>query len=253
MDIDKDPYCKAWPLHFSVIEDDNVEVPADDKLYFYILVVASFTTIYISDVGSEVVQTRENSDSFIIPRENLLSDGKQVLWAIVSGMVDDVGVQPNESMMESIHKVAQNLAIEPDNQNKKILPFFVTIYVEKSVDSKSYDEEEGEEDDDEEEEFDEEEEEFDEEDLIDFMEEGEVRLPETSLEEEMRWWPKMEICSAAELDGGENCVICQDELSSMDERELKRMGCCRHVFHGECIYKWLNLNNVCPLCRFQVI
>ncbi len=27
---------------------------------------------------------------------------------------------------------------------------------------------------------------------------------------------------------------------------------CGHMFHDECITKWLNVHNTCPLCRFEV-
>lgn len=27
---------------------------------------------------------------------------------------------------------------------------------------------------------------------------------------------------------------------------------CNHVFHPECIYKWLDINKRCPMCREEI-
>ncbi|KAL7161456.1 hypothetical protein ACSBR2_042006 [Camellia fascicularis] len=45
------------------------------------------------------------------------------------------------------------------------------------------------------------------------------------------------------------CVICQEELTI--GCEAKQMPCA-HVFHGKCIVRWLEVSNLCPLCRFQL-
>ncbi|KAJ4982063.1 hypothetical protein NE237_032900 [Protea cynaroides] len=45
------------------------------------------------------------------------------------------------------------------------------------------------------------------------------------------------------------CTICIDEfVSGVDITRLP----CRHVFHNECIRKWLENNDSCPLCRFTI-
>ncbi|KAF8023674.1 hypothetical protein BT93_F1003 [Corymbia citriodora subsp. variegata] len=52
------------------------------------------------------------------------------------------------------------------------------------------------------------------------------------------------------LDSGDDwCVICKDEISPDEE-----VACmpCKHTFHHECIVRWLNESNLCPLCRFQM-
>ncbi|XP_030523779.1 E3 ubiquitin-protein ligase RING1-like [Rhodamnia argentea] len=52
------------------------------------------------------------------------------------------------------------------------------------------------------------------------------------------------------LDSGyDGCVICKDETSS--DGEVARMPC-KHMFHHECIVRWLSASNLCPLCRFQM-
>lgn len=56
-----------------------------------------------------------------------------------------------------------------------------------------------------------------------------------------------------EIDGVlGDCVICLDEIDSIGyEIDAVRMSCL-HVYHRNCIHKWLELSNRCPLCRFQM-
>ncbi|KAL3736733.1 hypothetical protein ACJRO7_025640 [Eucalyptus globulus] len=48
------------------------------------------------------------------------------------------------------------------------------------------------------------------------------------------------------MDG---CVICKEEISR--DEEVVCMPC-KHMFHHECVVRWLNESNLCPLCRFQM-
>lgn len=50
--------------------------------------------------------------------------------------------------------------------------------------------------------------------------------------------------------GGPNCSIC---LSAFEPDESCRRLPCRHFYHSECIDKWLNQVNQCPLCRKEAI
>lgn len=55
-----------------------------------------------------------------------------------------------------------------------------------------------------------------------------------------------------EIDGVlSDCVICLDEISIGSEIDAVRMPCF-HVYHRNCIQKWLELSSLCPLCRFQM-
>lgn len=46
---------------------------------------------------------------------------------------------------------------------------------------------------------------------------------------------------------GIDCAIC---LAEFQEREwVKEIPSCRHVFHSDCIDKWLSSHVTCPLCR----
>ena len=47
------------------------------------------------------------------------------------------------------------------------------------------------------------------------------------------------------------CSICLGEY--IDDRKMSRLKC-GHIYHKECIMKWINNNNnECPLCRTEVI
>ncbi|XP_044492492.1 E3 ubiquitin-protein ligase BIG BROTHER [Mangifera indica] len=48
---------------------------------------------------------------------------------------------------------------------------------------------------------------------------------------------------------GERCVICQMRYKRGD-RQMKLP--CRHVYHSECISKWLSINKICPICNNEV-
>ncbi|KAK2646830.1 hypothetical protein Ddye_022025 [Dipteronia dyeriana] len=48
----------------------------------------------------------------------------------------------------------------------------------------------------------------------------------------------------------EQCVICLEELSS-SEREIVGLPC-SHVYHRNCITKWLKTTRQCPICRLAI-
>ncbi|KAJ8899221.1 hypothetical protein K2173_012397 [Erythroxylum novogranatense] len=48
---------------------------------------------------------------------------------------------------------------------------------------------------------------------------------------------------------GERCVICQMRYKR-GEKQIKLP--CKHVYHSECITKWLGINKVCPVCNNEV-
>ncbi|KAJ7949156.1 E3 ubiquitin ligase BIG BROTHER [Quillaja saponaria] len=48
---------------------------------------------------------------------------------------------------------------------------------------------------------------------------------------------------------GKRCVICQMTYRRGDQ-QIKLP--CRHVYHGECITKWLIINKKCPVCNIDV-
>mmetsp|Transcript_15416 Transcript_15416/g.45813 ORF Transcript_15416/g.45813 Transcript_15416/m.45813 type:complete len:1313 (+) Transcript_15416:3-3941(+) len=54
---------------------------------------------------------------------------------------------------------------------------------------------------------------------------------------------------ASLLEGGElgDCAICMAPLLGL--KKALRVPACRHVFHPECIGRWLHNNVTCPVCR----
>lgn len=43
----------------------------------------------------------------------------------------------------------------------------------------------------------------------------------------------------------ERCVICFDLI----EQTNKSITKCNHIFHTNCLIKWSNINNSCPMCK----
>ncbi|XP_022137468.1 E3 ubiquitin-protein ligase CIP8-like [Momordica charantia] len=69
---------------------------------------------------------------------------------------------------------------------------------------------------------------------------GPGRASRASIEEMERAEIELGIC-------GGDCAICLDEI------ECGAVGMpCSHIYHRNCIVKWLQQNNLCPLCRFQM-
>lgn len=46
-----------------------------------------------------------------------------------------------------------------------------------------------------------------------------------------------------------DCIICTEEFKG--GFELTRLPC-SHVYHGDCIVKWLETSHLCPLCRYPL-
>ena len=46
----------------------------------------------------------------------------------------------------------------------------------------------------------------------------------------------------------DECVICMEGYIDTVAKQMP----CQHVFHGECVEKWLKINGSCPVCRFNM-
>ncbi|WMV14517.1 hypothetical protein MTR67_007902 [Solanum verrucosum] len=77
---------------------------------------------------------------------------------------------------------------------------------------------------------------------------GMVPASESSMQSLLK---KMEIDE--ENTKGDECMVCLEELVKKegDHDDIVSMPC-SHMFHGECITKWLETSHYCPICRFEM-
>ena len=47
----------------------------------------------------------------------------------------------------------------------------------------------------------------------------------------------------------EKCPICLQKYKGTD---IIKEFPCKHIFHKNCIFKWLRKSNVCPLCKYDI-
>lgn len=52
---------------------------------------------------------------------------------------------------------------------------------------------------------------------------------------------------AGDSEAAEDCAVCLQDFGA-EEDTLRAMPC-SHAFHQDCIFSWLRVNHVCPLCR----
>ncbi|KAK6790588.1 hypothetical protein RDI58_009669 [Solanum bulbocastanum] len=59
----------------------------------------------------------------------------------------------------------------------------------------------------------------------------------------------LEPMEADERNSNDECLVCLDAIG--EETQILRLPC-SHMFHGDCITKWLENSHYCPLCRFEM-
>ncbi|KAK4373228.1 hypothetical protein RND71_008612 [Anisodus tanguticus] len=59
----------------------------------------------------------------------------------------------------------------------------------------------------------------------------------------------LELMGVDERNSNDKCMVCLDEIG--EETEVLCLPC-SHMFHAECITKWLEKSHYCPLCRFEL-
>ncbi|XP_040381104.1 RING-H2 finger protein ATL39-like [Oryza brachyantha] len=50
--------------------------------------------------------------------------------------------------------------------------------------------------------------------------------------------------------GGRECAVCLGAV--LDGEMVRRLPACEHVYHAECIDRWLAAHRTCPLCRSEL-
>ncbi|KAJ4831344.1 hypothetical protein Tsubulata_033245 [Turnera subulata] len=48
-----------------------------------------------------------------------------------------------------------------------------------------------------------------------------------------------------------DCAVCLSEF--LEGERVRRLHSCRHIFHKECLDKWLQYMATCPVCRAKVL
>ncbi|KAK6346892.1 hypothetical protein TWF696_006994 [Orbilia brochopaga] len=84
--------------------------------------------------------------------------------------------------------------------------------------------------------------------LSQLMEQHQGNAPPPASEESIRNLPKVKV-TQAEVDEGTECVVCQDEFKVQEE--VVKLPC-RHIYHEECVTRWLETHDACPICRTPI-
>ncbi|KAK6336667.1 hypothetical protein TWF718_009460 [Orbilia javanica] len=84
--------------------------------------------------------------------------------------------------------------------------------------------------------------------LSQLMEQHQGNAPPPASEDSIKNLPKVKV-TQAEVDDGSECVVCQDEYK-VNEDVVKLP--CRHIYHEECVTRWLETHDACPICRTPI-
>ncbi|MES1911673.1 MAG: hypothetical protein MHM6MM_004072 [Cercozoa sp. M6MM] len=75
-------------------------------------------------------------------------------------------------------------------------------------------------------------------------------VPEASKVDQSTEREDDETSSVMESNVGEDeCIICRTEIADFRDRATLQCG---HTFHVDCVNRWLNVSQTCPLCRSDV-
>ncbi|XP_004978362.1 E3 ubiquitin-protein ligase RNF181 [Setaria italica] len=61
--------------------------------------------------------------------------------------------------------------------------------------------------------------------------------------------PETAVQSEGEIMGEKECAVC---LGAYEASDTVRTLPCSHGFHERCIFQWLRVSRLCPLCRFAL-
>lgn len=81
--------------------------------------------------------------------------------------------------------------------------------------------------------------------ISELMEQHQGNAPPPAPPEILNNLPKIKV-DAQRVIEGEDCTVCKEELN-IDE-EVAQLPC-KHVYHEECIKRWLETRDTCPVCR----
>ncbi|KAH7529117.1 E3 ubiquitin-protein ligase MPSR1 [Ziziphus jujuba] len=209
-----DYYFGAWPLDHIETEDESL---ASAKFMF--LIQAS----YNQEDDDLILHQHECVEYDVVMHDDERS--KVAIHHILS----NIGVPVLPSMVQRVLDVAHSMSSNRHFAGRKVLRILVDVRV-LSDDDDDYD---------------------DDDDVV-----------ELELGGEDDWEPKFEPASKVSIEELERikvegslkeevgcCSVCFDDFEN--GCEATRMPCL-HLFHGDCIVKWLQTSKLCPLCRFQM-
>ncbi|EEF48337.1 E3 ubiquitin-protein ligase ATL4-like [Ricinus communis] len=165
--------------------------------------------------------------SFPIPRNLIFSSDDQSRSSIMDAILSTTAASRDfiDLILPEVSSFALEMATHPSNKNVKVLTMGLLICVVTPYDER---------------------------------EEIDRALGET-IQEKARFKPASKSCieglKRVRIDkdddkiSGETCMVCL-EKESVGEVVIRLA--CGHVFHEDCIVKWLHTNHLCPLCRFSI-
>lgn len=80
------------------------------------------------------------------------------------------------------------------------------------------------------------------------MEQHQGNAPPPAPREVIESLPKIKVDQAMVADGAD-CAVCKEDL--ILEEEVANLPC-KHKYHFECVKKWLEAHDTCPICRHPV-
>ncbi|CUS09096.1 unnamed protein product [Tuber aestivum] len=84
--------------------------------------------------------------------------------------------------------------------------------------------------------------------LSQLMEQHQGNAPPPASREAIESLPKVKVTRQMVIDG-DDCAICKEELV-MDE-EVSQLPC-KHCYHFQCVSRWLEEHDTCPICRHPI-
>ncbi|KAI5779239.1 hypothetical protein EDC01DRAFT_671232 [Geopyxis carbonaria] len=80
------------------------------------------------------------------------------------------------------------------------------------------------------------------------MEQHQGNAPPPAPKETIESLPKIKVTEEM-VNDGTDCAVCKDDLEL--GTEVTKLPC-KHVYHFECVSKWLEVHDTCPICRHSV-
>lgn len=239
-DIPVDDCCNVWLADNLNIPNDDQPAPSDDHHHhqFFIQFEVEFLYPPALPLGDDLedyllvefdLESSTSIHQFWAPCKRY--DHESLSWNVISTMLTRIRVPLHKQpfMLHRISTCADQIANADHNRTEKILPMMVSISI--VVDYTCYGQEDAST--------------FVMRDNADVAKLRPVAASVKSVE-----GLKKEILEIQDEDSVlKQCMICLEKI----EIGSKIVGMpCSHVYHQNCIMRWLEISNFCPFCRFQL-